>query len=104
MLKMDFGEIYELLELLICSGEIFDKSFYKYEVYKSIMEQHFNNITDYKLRRKFDCLIRSGYIKKFPINKSYLYQFDNFNNFKCKLKNNKNYEENEKGQIIVRFD
>ena len=73
---LDLSEITKILNYMAMSKRLFDKSEYKYGVYKKILKEIYPRHNDYKIKKIFDELLKCGHIFKVPQNKSFLYQFN----------------------------
>lgn len=104
---MDFQQMNQIMLFLYNSKIIFDKSVYKYGVYKEVLLNLYPRHSDYKIKKIFDELIKYNYISKIECNKSFKYQFNAFNLFSVDKINKKIDEKpqfDENGSVIVYFD
>jgi len=84
---------------------IFDKSVYKYGVYKTVLQELYPSYTDYKLKKVFDQLLNHKYINKVECHKSFKYQFNGCNLFNTKINERyENYVFDENDKIILVFE
>ena len=75
---IDIDELCKIMNYLSLSDVLYDKSVYKYGVYKNILQEIYPRYNDYKIKKVFDELIYLGHIHKVPTNKSFKYQFNSF--------------------------
>ena len=112
---MNTCEINSIILSFVKSKEIYDKSIYKYGVYKRILEIKFPTTSDYfikkkfpflsatHIKKKFDSLIQTQYIIKIPHERSYLYQFNNHSNITIQFEEPSQFVKNKKGEIVLFF-
>tara|TARA_R110001592_G_scaffold75694_1_gene229078 strand:+ start:1261 stop:1563 length:303 start_codon:yes stop_codon:yes gene_type:complete len=100
---MNTCEINSIILSFVKSKEIYDKSIYKYGVYKRILEIKFPTTSDYFIKKKFDSLIQTQYIIKIPHERSYLYQFNNHSNITIQFEEPSQFVKNKKGEIVLFF-
>jgi hypothetical protein len=84
---LDIQELQKIMNYFNMSKLIYDKSLYKYGVYKQLLKEIYPRYTDYQLKKIFDGLICRGHIYQVPVNKSYLYQFNKEVDYKPIFKN-----------------
>ena len=104
---MDRDQVVKIMDFLNKSKLIYDKSIYKYGVYKIVLQEYYPGYTDYKLKKVFDELLNHNYINKVECHKSFKYQFNGCNLYDTKKAKNDNKKRNnvdEDNKIIVRFD
>jgi hypothetical protein len=100
---MDLQEVVEIMEYLSQSGAIFDKSAYKYGIYKKVLARKYKDYSDYKLKKIFDSLLEYKFLSKVECFKSFKYRFHSITNeFKIKIKEEKKKRDTE--PIILTFD
>jgi hypothetical protein len=69
-------EVQKIMNYLLMSKRLFDKSTYKYGAYKQLLKEIYPRYNDYRIKKIFDELLKMGHIFKVPSNKSFLYQFN----------------------------
>jgi hypothetical protein len=72
---LDLQELQKIMNYLLMSKRLFDKSVYKYGIYKRLLKEIYPRHNDYRIKKIFDELIKMGHIFKVANNKSFLYQF-----------------------------
>ena len=83
---MDIDDLNNIMDYLNNSDLIFDKSIYKYGIYKIVLQELYPRLTDYKIKKIFDELLCYNYISKVECSKSFKYQFNAHNKFNSKKK------------------
>jgi|DEB0MinimDraft_6_1074348.scaffolds.fasta_scaffold02153_9 hypothetical protein len=73
---LDIQELSRILNFINMSKTIYDRSEYKYGVYKKVLAEMYPRHSEYKLKKIFDNLICLGYIDQIPFNKSYRYKWN----------------------------
>jgi|TARA_A100000171_G_scaffold50954_1_gene63709 hypothetical protein len=100
---LDLNELESILKYLEEANNIYFGSIYKYGVYRAILKKKYPTLSEYKIKKKFDMLIRLGYIRQIQHNRSFKYQFVNFY-FNNGRRPYNEVEANTEGPIILHFD
>ncbi len=102
--------LHEVMAYLNNSNLIFDKSIYKYGIYKIVLKQLYPELTDYKIKKIFDELLNFKFISKVECHKSFKYQFNGYNKYNCKKKKEEeevkttDYNLDENGSVVLYFN
>lgn len=80
-MNLDLIELEKIMTHFVHSGVLFDRSNYRYGIYKKLLSELYPALNDYKKKTIFDELIKLGYINKIPCNRSFKYQFNSFSYF-----------------------
>jgi len=94
---LDCDELNKIMTYMTLCGDVYDKSVYKYGIYKKMLQDIYPAYNDYRIKKIFDYLIFLGYIHKVPTNKSFKYQFIEFTK-------TPKVEQTKQGRFILYFD